>query len=125
MVMVSLVIIPIFNYFFWLIKGLLVSMVAVTAWYNYRKPHVDKVLILDERGKISVENGHEWERFELISPSVVSDWFCMLRMKAQSPFDQSPFKKATEQHIWIWRDAMDEYSYRRVCRVINRIRSGQ
>lgn len=54
--------------------------------------------------------------FRLAANSVVSDWFCLLILQ---PSGLALHKK---RKCWVFKDAVDEQSYRRICRTIYKMR---
>lgn len=110
---------PLFSYF-WLLQLALIGVVAYFAWQNYQQASAIIHLNLYDSGKVELEQNQQWLPFKLQVFSLVSDWFCLLRLISDSPLDG-----ATKRSIWLWRDSVDEDNYRRVCRVITRVRSGQ
>ena len=117
-VMLSLVVVqPLFAYF-WLIQLVLVVVVAVLAWQNYHQV-IDIITIeLSDSGRVAIEQDQQWLSFNIQAHSLVSDWFCLLRLISATPLDTS-----TKRYIWLWRDCVDDDSYRRVCRAILQVKS--
>ena len=110
---------PLFAYM-WLLQLVLVAFVVSIAWQSYQQTVRSFDLLLSENGVVELEHRQQWLPYKLLSYSLLSDWFCLLRLKSDSPIDTN-----TKRHIWLWRDSVDDDSYRRVCRVIVRVRHAQ
>ena len=119
-VMLSVVFIqPVFA-LMWLLQLLLIAVVGYVAWQSYQQKVVPFDLLLSENGKVELQKQQQWLPYQLLCHSLLSDWFCLLRLKSDSPLDTNNMR-----YIWLWRDSVDDDSYRRVCRVIARVRHGQ
>lgn len=112
--------------FMWAVKLLIIMPLARTALRQYQQPSPIYTFNLIETGKIELSEmakGQQvWSSFDIQRFSLFCDWFCLLRLKSDSPLDV--VSNQNKRHIWIWRDGVDDDSYRRICRVIARVRSG-
>lgn len=125
-VMLSVLIAPSIFSLMWALKLLIIMVLARTALRNYQQPASIYTFNLKETGKIELSersNGQQtWPSFDIQRYSLFCDWFCLLRLKSDSPLDV--ISNQNKRHIWIWRDGVDDDSYRRICRVVARVRSG-
>ena len=121
-VMFSVLIAPPIVSFMWLLKLLLIMVLAYIAVKNYQQRAPTFTFNLIETGKVELKVLQNWPSFDIQRYSLFCDWFCLLRLSSDSPLDAVINKP--NRHIWIWRDGVDDDSYRRICRVIARVRSG-
>lgn len=103
----------------WLLQLLLMIFLAIVLWRLKFTAGIAYEFTLNENGRLYLytEQG-QGEDFVLLPTSVVSDWFCHLRLKAET----LPGQKGKNQALWLFRDGVDEQSYRRICRIVFRLR---
>jgi hypothetical protein len=101
----------------WLVQ-LVFSVLVIYVGYDVK--FIDKTtqqFELDDQGIVQLLIDKQYQQFTLLSASVTSDWFCFVVL---SPKELLSANK--KQRFWVFRDAVDEQSYRRICRVIQRVR---
>jgi hypothetical protein len=80
----------------------------------------EQELVLSDTGEVQLLLDGELRPFKLSATSVTSDWFCYLVLVPQGLFAAGQHKR----RFWIFRDGVDEVSFRRLCRVVHRLRRG-
>ena len=120
--MLSVLMAPSLFSLFWFVKLVVIVALGITAFTQYKQVNESYLFNLKEDGKLELEQGQTWQSFAIKHHSLFCDWFCLLKLVSDSPLDvdNQPLKR----HMWIWRDGVDDDSFRRICRVIARVRSG-
>jgi hypothetical protein len=80
----------------------------------------EKELVLSDTGDVQLLVDGELTAFKLSPTSVSSDWFCYLVLVPAGLFAAGKNKR----RLWVFRDGVDEVSFRRFCRVVHRLRRG-
>ncbi|NQZ09174.1 MAG: hypothetical protein HRT35_18610 [Algicola sp.] len=80
----------------------------------------EQQLVLSDTGEVQLLVDGELTPFKLSPVSVTSDWFCYLVLVPHGLFGAGQNKR----RFWVFRDGVDEVSFRRLCRVIHRLRRG-
>jgi hypothetical protein len=80
---------------------------------------IEHELVLADEGNVQLLVNGELDPFKMSASSVTSDWFCYLVL-APDGFLQGQGKR----RIWVFRDGVDVVSFRRLCRVVHRLRRG-
>ncbi len=108
----------------WIIQLLLSVAVIYFALLPAFEPRIEAELVLSDEGEVRLlvlnKVNEVFESFVLSPTSVTSDWFCYLIC-----VPQGLMATQHKQRIWVFRDGVDEREFRRLCRVIYRVRRGR
>lgn len=106
----------------WIVQlslALFVIGLAVIEHNNWQsKPVSWPHLNLSDDGAVDLSQGEDWLPAKVSYRSVSCDWFCLLVLERQTLMEKPELIR-----IWLFRDGVDENSYRRLCRVIHRMRA--
>jgi len=96
----------------WFTIGLISVLTFFSLEYCWRKPSVVFADIAFNEVGLVMLNSQSGHYQGLISDrSVVCDWWCLLHVTAQAPASE-------ERWLTLWRDAVDDRTYRRLSRVV-------
>jgi hypothetical protein len=107
----------------WIVQLLLSLLLTYFALLKPYQALTQQQFVLTDCGEVDLLLGADSQsmaQFSVSPTSVTSDWFCYLVL-----IPRGVMATKDKQRFWVFRDGVDEHSFRRICRVVYRMRRGQ